>query len=119
MDKPRSASKVLGSLSMAISDKVALHACYMPFIKDGGIFVPTTERFALHSEVVLQLRLVTEGKKLLIPGRVVWLATGMGQRGTSPGVGLQFIGEHRARVRQFLEEILGDLAREPALNPAY
>ncbi len=109
----------MGQLSMAISDKAALHACYMPFIKDGAIFVPTTERFGLHHDVVLQLRLVEEGKKLVISGRVIWISTGMGQRGTSPGVGLQFTGEHRLRVKQFIEEVLGDLLKQPPNNPAY
>ena len=109
----------VGQLSMAISDKAALYACYMPFIKDGGIFVPTTERFGLHHEVVLQLRLVEESKKLVISGRVVWISTGMGQRGTSPGVGLQFTGDHRLRVKQFIEEVLGDLLKQPPNNPAY
>lgn len=107
------------SLSMAIAEKSALHACYMPFIKDGGVFVPTTEKFTLHDEVVLHLRLVEDGKKLLIPGRVVWISPGVGQRGTSPGVGLQFTGEHRFRVKQFIEEMLGDLVKQPAANPAY
>lgn len=107
------------SISVAIADKSALHASYMPFIKDGGIFVPTTQRFGLHDEVILQLRLVEEGKKLLIPGRVIWISTGMGHRGTSPGIGLQFTGEHRARIKQFLEEILGELVKQPALNTAY
>ncbi|MEB4590355.1 PilZ domain-containing protein [Candidatus Thiothrix sp. Deng01] len=107
------------SLSMAIAEKSALHACYMPFIKDGGVFVPTTEKFTLHDEVILHLRLVEDGKKLLIPGRVVWISPGVGHRGTSPGVGLQFTGEQRLRVKQFIEEILGDLAKQPAANPSY
>lgn len=107
------------SLSMAIAEKSALHACYMPFIKDGGIFVPTTDKFGLHDEVMLHLRLVEEGKKLVIPGRVVWISPGVGQRGTSPGVGLQFTGEHRIRVKQFIEDVLGDLVKQTATNPSY
>lgn len=107
------------SLSMAIGEKTALQACYMPFIKDGGIFVPTTEKFKLHDEITLHLRLVEEGKKLLISGRVVWLSPGVGQRGGSPGVGLQFTGEHRFRIKQFLEEVLGDLAKQASPNPDY
>ncbi|WP_051543471.1 PilZ domain-containing protein [Thiothrix lacustris] len=107
------------SLSMAITEKSALHACYMPFIKDGGLFVPTTEKFMLHDDIILHLRLVEDGKKLLIPGRVVWIASGVGQRGTSPGIGLQFTGEHRIRVKQFIEEMLGDTLNQPAANPAY
>ncbi|EIJ32964.1 PilZ domain-containing protein [Thiothrix nivea] len=107
------------SLSMAIAEKSALHACYMPFIKDGGIFVPTTDKFTLHDNVVLHLRLVEEGKKLLIPGRVVWISPGVGHRGASPGVGLQFTGEQRLRVKQFIEDVLGDLVRQVVLNPSY
>jgi type IV pilus assembly protein PilZ len=107
------------SLSVAIADKFALHASYMPFIKDGAIFVPTSQHFSLHDEVTLQLRLVEEGKKLLVPGRVVWISAGMGHRGTSAGIGLQFTGEHRVRIRQFVEDILGELAKQPASNPAY
>lgn len=107
------------SLSMAIAEKSALQACYMPFIKDGAIFVPTTEKFQLHDEITLHLRLVEESKKLLISGRVVWVSPGVGQRGGSPGVGLQFTGEHRFRIKQFLEEVLGELARQPSPNPDY
>lgn len=107
------------SLSMAIAEKSSLHACFMPFIKDGGLFVPTTEKFSLHDEVVLHLRLVEDGKKLLIPGRVVWISPGVGHRGTSPGVGLQFTGDQRLRVKQFIEEILGDLAKQPSATPSY
>ena len=107
------------SLSMAIAEKSALHACYMPFIKDGGIFVPTTDKFALHDEIILHLRLVEDGKKLLIPGRVVWISPGVGQRGNSPGVGLQFTGEHRFRVKQFIEDLLGDMTKQAPLTPAY
>lgn len=123
MSNPQSAglqaASQISHLSMAISDKSALHACYMPFIKDGGIFVPTAEQFALHQEVILQLRLIAEGKKLLIHGRVVWISSGMGQRGTSPGVGIQFGGDHRLRVKQFIEELLGDLLKQAPNNPAY
>jgi type IV pilus assembly protein PilZ len=107
------------SLSMAIGDKAALHASYMPFIKGGGLFVPTTEHFSLHDEVILHLRLVEEGKKLLISGRVVWISSGIGQRGVSPGVGLQFTGDHRFRVKQFMETMLGDLLKQPVVNSAY
>lgn len=107
------------NLSMSINDKQSLHASYMPFVKDGALFVPTNESFSLQDEVVLQLRLVYEGKKLLIPGRVVWIAQGKSQQGTVPGVGIQFVGEQRARIRQFLEDMLGDLLKQPVSNPQY
>lgn len=30
-----------GILSLALKDKAALYSAYMPFVKSGGIFVPT------------------------------------------------------------------------------
>lgn len=113
------AGRSLTSLTLTVADLQSLHSSYMPFIKEGGIFVPTAQHFELHDEVVLQLRLVHENKKLTIAGRVVWLSSGMGHRGTKPGVGVQFMGENRTRIRQFIEELLGDLLKSPSTNPAY
>ena len=41
-----------GILSLAIKDKAALYNAYMPFIKGGGIFVPTAKRYAKGHETV-------------------------------------------------------------------
>ena len=36
-----------GILSLAIKDKGALYNAYMPYVRGGGLFVPTTKRSAL------------------------------------------------------------------------
>ena len=36
-----------GILSLAVRDKNALYAAYMPFIKNGGLFVPTKKSYTL------------------------------------------------------------------------
>lgn len=107
------------TLLLTLPDKHSLQAAYMPFIKNGGIFVPTHERFSLHDEVVLQLYLTGENKRLLIPGRVVWITGGKTQRGTPPGIGLQFIGKQQDRIHQFLRDVMGNLAKQPAQNTTY
>lgn len=40
-----------GILSLAVKDKAALYNAYMPYIKHGGIFVPTPKRYFLGDEV--------------------------------------------------------------------
>ena len=107
------------SLGLSLSDRHELHAHYMPFLKDAGLFVPTTEPFSLHQEIILQMRLAELGKRLTIPGRVVWLAPSQGQRQTEPGIGLQFTGEHRHKVKQFIEDVLGDLVKQTPAQTAY
>ena len=44
-----------GILSLTIKDKGALYAAYMPFIKNGGIFVPTTREYKLGDEIFMLL----------------------------------------------------------------
>ena len=40
-----------GILSLTIKDKSALYAAYMPFIKGGGLFIPTKKEYQLGDEV--------------------------------------------------------------------
>ena len=42
-----------GILSLAIKDKATLYNSYMPFVKGGGIFVPTPRRYSLGDEGLL------------------------------------------------------------------
>ncbi len=35
-----------GILSLTIKDKSVLYAAYMPFIKEGGLFIPTSKQNA-------------------------------------------------------------------------
>ncbi|MDR1661510.1 MAG: pilus assembly protein PilZ, partial [Azoarcus sp.] len=37
-------------LSLNISSKSALYAAYMPFLKNGGVFIPTTRKYSLGDE---------------------------------------------------------------------
>ena len=43
-----------GILSLTIKDKSALYAAYMPFVKNGGLFIPTNKAYNLGDEVFMQ-----------------------------------------------------------------
>ncbi|MHC9086632.1 PilZ domain-containing protein [Luteimonas sp. RIT-PG2_3] len=79
-----------GILSLVIKDKAALYSGYMPYLKNGGIFVPTPKRYFLGDEVFLLLTLPESSDRLPVAGKVVW-ATPTGAQGNRPaGVGVQF-----------------------------
>ena len=40
-----------GILSLTIKDKAVLYAAYMPFVKNGGMFIPTSKSYKLGDEV--------------------------------------------------------------------
>ncbi|MCK5725263.1 MAG: PilZ domain-containing protein [Thiotrichaceae bacterium] len=104
-------------LTLAIQDKKDLHSHYMPFIQNGGIFIPTKKKFHLGDNVGLLIRFVDRGKKLILTGNVVWISP-LSQRHAvgADGVGLQFSGNAKHKVKKAIEAYLGDLAGRPSLN---
>lgn len=107
-------------LQLDIQNKVVLHSHYMPFIKNGGIFIQSEREFQFEQRVVMLLRFLDKGKKLPISGKVVWISPKSGRGSSvSPGVGLQFAGDNRKDIQKAIESYLGDLAKRPALHQAY
>src|SRR5690606_26656983 len=79
-----------GILSLAIKDKGALYNAYMPFISNGGIFVPTTKRYSVGDEVFILLTLMDEKERLPVAGQVVWITPAGAQGNRTAGIGVQF-----------------------------
>lgn len=79
-----------GILSLSIREKAVLYAAYMPFIKNGGLFVPTTRQYEIGNEVFMLLKLLDEEEKLPVAGRVVWVTPPRAQSNRSAGIGVQF-----------------------------
>jgi len=79
-----------GILSLSIKDKAVLYAAYMPFVQNGGLFIPTKKEYELGDEVFMLLNLMDEPEKLPVAGKVVWV-TPKGAGGTkAAGIGVQF-----------------------------
>lgn len=79
-----------GILSLTIKDKAVLYAAYMPFIKNGGLFIPTNKNYKLGDEVFMLLNLMEEPEKLPVAGKVVWITPRGAQGNRAAGVGVQF-----------------------------
>jgi len=106
-------------LKLQIVDESALHASYMPFIKDGGMFVPTeNDNYRFGNEVIVAMHLLSTDKKLAIPGKVVWISPKTGDNGT-PGVGIRFTGNTKAKIKLIIQTMLGNRANIPSLNRVY
>ena len=79
-----------GILSLAVKDKAALYNAYMPYIRHGGIFVPTPKRYFLGDEVFLLLTLPESSDRLPVAGKVVWVTPTGAQGNRAAGIGVQF-----------------------------
>ena len=79
-----------GILSLAVKNKAQLYAAYMPYLKHGGIFVPTTRRSFIGDEVFVLLTLPESNERLPAAGKVVWVTPTGAQGNRTAGIGVQF-----------------------------
>jgi len=97
-----------GILSLTIKDKAVLYAAYMPFIRNGGLFVPTNKSYEIDDEVFMLLTLMDEQEKIPIAGRVVWVTPRGAQGNRTSGIGVQF-SEQDAAANAKIEEYLAGM----------
>jgi type IV pilus assembly protein PilZ len=95
------------ALSLNIKELAVLYAAYMPFLRGGGLFIPTNKTYHLGDEVFMFISLPGEDTRLPAAGHVVWLTPPGAQGNKAPGVGVQFkddgTGRHaRARIETLL-----------------
>ena len=102
-----------GILSLTIRDKTSLYAAYMPFITNGGLFIPTSRQYALGDEVFMLLTLTDQKEKLPVAGRVVWITPQGAQGKRTAGIGVQFSELDNGATRSKIETLLaGALSSE-------
>ena len=95
-------------LSLPIKEKSALYAAYMPFLANGGIFVPSTKPYKIGDEIYLILTLMDDPAKYPIAGKIAWITPAGANNNKAQGIGVQFSADESGqRVKQRIEELLG------------
>ena len=95
-----------GILSLTIRDKSALYASYMPFVRNGGLFIPTTKTYKLGDEVFMLLTLMEDKEKLPIAGKIIWITPKGAQGNRTAGIGVQFSDLDKGQTRNKIENAL-------------
>ncbi len=100
-----------GILSLTIKDKSALYSAYMPFVKNGGLFIPTDKAYNLGDEVFMLLTLMDETEKIPVAGKIIWITPKGAQGNRTAGVGVQFSekddGTAQKKIETYLAGALG------------
>ncbi|ALI09044.1 MULTISPECIES: PilZ domain-containing protein [Pseudomonas] len=109
MNEPVSPGPRNGILSLTIKDKSVLYAAYMPFIKNGGLFIPTNKHYRLGDEVFMLLSLMDEAEKIPVAGKVIWLTPKGAQGNRAAGVGVQFNDGDNSARNQIETHLAGSL----------
>lgn len=117
MNSPlRPAAASPGILTLNIKDKAALYSSYMPFIKNGGLFIPTSKEYRLGDEVFILLTLMDDAERIPVAGKIVWLTPRAAQGKRAQGIGVQFSVQDNGDTQRKIETYLAGM---PADRPTH
>lgn len=95
-----------GILSLSIKEKSALYAAYMPFVTNGGLFIPTKREYQMGEEVFMLLNLMEETERLPIAGKIIWKTPDGAEGYRAAGIGVQFSDQDGGTARNKIENYL-------------
>ena len=101
-----------GILSLTIKDKAVLYSAYMPYLENGGLFVPTNKPYKVGDDVFMLLSLMDETEKIPIAGRVVWVTPRGAQGNRTAGIGVQFSEQDATANAKIENHLAGSLTSD-------
>ena len=97
-------------IQLAIKEKAALYAAYIPLFKEGGIFVSSTRDYQLGDDVYVLLTLPDDTQRYPVAGKVAWITPGRAAGNRTQGIGVRFpSGEKSQQLKIIIEDMLGTL----------
>lgn len=95
-------------VQLAIKEKAALYAAYIPLFKEGGVFIPTSRDYQLGADVYVLMTLPEDTQRYPIAGKVAWVTPAKAAGNRTQGVGVRFPNDEKSRLLKLkIEEILG------------
>ena len=97
-------------IQLAIKEKAALYAAYIPLFSEGGIFIPTAREYKLGDDIYVLLSLPEDPQRYPVAGKVAWVTPAKAAGNRTQGVGIQFPKDEKSKLLKVkIEEILGAL----------
>ncbi len=106
-----------GILNLKLDNATDLYRAYMPFVRGGGLFVPTRKEYVLGDEVFILLDLVGEDDKTPLTGKVVWISPKGMSTSNRQGIGVQLSEKHSDLIGKIETHLAGLLdADDPTMT---
>ena len=95
-------------IQLAIKEKAALYAAYIPMFAEGGIFIPSTRDYRLGDDVYVLITLPDDPQRFPIAGKVAWITPARSVGNRTQGIGIRFPKDEKsAQLKTKIEQILG------------
>ncbi|TCM63726.1 type IV pilus assembly protein PilZ [Acinetobacter calcoaceticus] len=103
-------------IQFSIQDTAMLQACYMPYVKGGGLFIPSLHQVQMGELVKLMARLGDDERNIALSGAVIWIShKAMGVK--PQGFAIQLGGAGADGFRAKAEKILASAT--PSTRPSF
>ncbi|MDO8385345.1 MAG: PilZ domain-containing protein [Polaromonas sp.] len=95
-------------IQLAIREKAALYAAYIPLFTEGGVFIPSARDYKLGDDIYVLLTLPEDTQRYPVAGKVAWVTPARASGNRTQGVGVRFPNDEKSRLLKIkIEEILG------------
>ena len=109
MSNPPPSSPRPSVIQLAIKEKAALYAAYIPLFSEGGIFIPTSRQYLLGDDVYVLLSLPEDPQRYPVAGKVAWVTPAKASSNRTQGVGVLFPNDDKSRALKLkIEQLLGE-----------
>lgn len=103
-------------LAIDFNDNKELYRCYMPFFKNGGLFVRTARQYPMGQSLALSVTLPDDLEPMVVSGKVAWISP-LGVQSSNPaGIGIAFIDDKQG-LNNRIERLLG--GSQNSIEPTY
>jgi type IV pilus assembly protein PilZ len=100
------------ALSLNIKDVSVLQSAYMPYVKGGGMFIPTSKAYVLGEELFMLIVLPGDTNRMPVAGKVIWVTPAGAQGNKLQGVGVQFKDDESGNAAKHrIETLLAGLSK--------
>jgi type IV pilus assembly protein PilZ len=106
--RPQGASTPRPSvIQLAVKEKSALYAAYIPIFTNGGLFIPTSRDYQLGDPVYVLISLPDDPQRYPVAGKVAWVTPAKAVSNRIQGVGVVFPEDEKAHALKLkIEEML-------------
>lgn len=93
------------TLQYTFSDLISLKRAFMPFVVEGGIFIPTQNVYQLGDLIKVTLTLPESKYDYAFTGEVIWITP---KTNNHPGVGITCNGDEGRAFKQAVKEAISE-----------
>jgi type IV pilus assembly protein PilZ len=93
-------------LALGFTDTKELYRCYMPFFKNGGLFIRSARHYKMGQSLALSVTLPDALEPVVVTGKVAWVSPLGAQSSNPAGIGVAFIDDKHG-LSSRIEKLLG------------